>query len=205
MFDITEKNSDIVPMENVELIRNAIKQSIPQLSINCVIFRFYHQKLQIPVVQPLSSEVRVIPGGYIYQNEGIDEAARRIVYEQTQIEEPFLNQFGSFGAASRDFEKEFQSISNAQIPTDILQWLSQRFVTIGYYSIVGNQEVEVKTNLFFKNVEWMDVDKAESLALDHSLLLSEAKTVMARDLLSQPLLMNFFPDVLTLPELQKLY
>ena len=63
----------------------------------------------------------------------------------------------------------------------------------------------LKTNPFFKNVKWMDIEDTSELYLDHSLLVAEARKVLVRELLSQPLLLSFLPNEFTIPELQKLY
>ncbi|MEK6155068.1 NUDIX domain-containing protein [Flavobacteriaceae bacterium 3-367] len=181
------------------------KRFIPQLSINCVIFRFNGQELQVPIVQPIQDEIWVIPGGFVYQDEDIDDAAKRILYEQTQIDLPILGQFGTYGPADRNFASELSAFKNSILPSDIIDWISQRFVTIGYYSILNRQPVDLKTGPLFKNGRWVNVKETDTLALDHSLLVSEARKVLGSELLSKPLLLSFMPPTFTIPELQKLY
>lgn len=191
--------------EKIDILRADIPKFIPQLSINCVIFRFYNQQLQVPVVQPINSDLWVIPGGYIYQNEGIDAAAKRILFEQIQIDDPLLNQFATFGPADRDFKTEMSSFENPGIPADILDWMSQRFVTIGYYSAVSVQELEMQASVFFKNPKWLNINDTDQLDMDHTLLVHEARKAMSKDLLRLPLLLNLMPVEFTIPELQCLY
>ncbi|NQU51870.1 MAG: NUDIX hydrolase [Bacteroidetes bacterium] len=191
--------------ETINSIRKDISESIPQLSINNVIFRFREQTLQFPVVQPANSNLWMIPGGYVHQNESIDNAAKRILFEQTQINDLLLSQFGTFGSTDRHFENQVSTFRNLEIPKDIIEWISKRFVTIGYYSVLRGQNIEIKSSPFFKNVKWMNIEDSGKLALDHSVLVSEARKVLAKELLSQPLLQSFMPTEFTIPELQKLY
>ena len=72
--------------------RNTIINSIPQLSINMVIFRFSKEQLQFAAVRLIDGKKWLIPGGYVFQNESIEEAARRNLMEQTQIDHLVLNQ-----------------------------------------------------------------------------------------------------------------
>lgn len=181
------------------------RKFIPQLSINCVIFRFNGQELQVPIVQPVQDEIWVIPGGFVYQDEDIDEAAKRILYEQTQIDNPILSQFGTFGPADRNFASEMSAFKSSILPKEIIDWISQRFVTIGYYSILSRRPVDLKTGPLFKNGRWVSVKDTDTLALDHSLLVYEARKVLESELLSRPLLLSFMPPTFTIPELQKLY
>lgn len=189
----------------IDSIRKDISNCISQLSINNIIFRFWEQTLQFPVIQLIDSDSWMLPGGYIYQNEGINDAAKRILFEQTQIDNLLLSQFGTFGSANRQFKLEMSVFEDLDIPEDIFKWFSQRFVTIGYYSVVGNKDIGIKTNPFFKNVKWMDIEDTRELYLDHSLLVAEARKVLARELLSRPILLSFLPKEFTIPELQKLY
>ncbi len=191
--------------ESLEFIRKELKRCIPQLSINCVIFWFDGDTLQIPVVQPINADIWSIPGGYIYQNEDIDEAAKRILYNQTQLNNLLLSQFGTFGSAKRAFDKEIILFTESGFPQDIVEYMSQRFVTIGYYSIVGSVKTKLKTDPFFKDVKWINVKDADTLALDHSQLVVEAVKTLRQELQSKPLISSFMPDTFTIPELQKLY
>ncbi|MEM7380845.1 MAG: NUDIX domain-containing protein [Bacteroidota bacterium] len=186
-------------------IREDIPKFIPQLSVNCMIFRFCDQKLQVSVVQPIKSDFWAIPGGFVYQDESIEEAARRTIVEHTQVSDLILSQFGTYGQADRNFKEEFSAFAESLIAPDIYEWLSNRFVTIGYYSILGDLTIELRKNPLFEKVQWMNIEDIEQLALDHTDLVMEARKVMARELLSKPLLLSFMPDTFTIPELQKLY
>lgn len=194
-----------VNQEAIAAIRREMEKFIPQLSINCVIFRFDGDRLQVPVVQPLNVDIWTVPGGFIYQNESIDVAAKRIIFEQTQLDNLLLSQFGTIGSADREFSKEFQSFITLGIPADLAEWISRRFVTIGYYSVVGKQQIELKTGPLFKDAKWIPIEEREKLALDHSLLVSEALKTLRNELQSKPLLSSFMPKTFTIPELQKLY
>lgn len=191
--------------ETIDNIRLEFKKYIPQLSINCVIFRFDGTVLQVPVVRAVQADIWSIPGGYIYQTEGIKEAAKRILFEQTKLENLLLSQFGTFGSAEREFSAEIEKYPSLGFPEDLIKHISQRFVTIGYYSIIGRDQIELKTGPFFKEVKWINVEKTNTLALDHSQLVSEALLTLRAELQSLPLLLSFMPLTFTIPELQKLF
>ena len=195
----------IFSTETIDSLRKSIRESIPQLSVNCVIFRKHEQKLQVPVVLPFNRNTWVIPGGFVNQSESLDDAAKRILFEQTQIEDLFLTQFGTFGSVDRHIDCKESEIEKVEIPEDILEWLSQRFVTIGYYSVLSDPNIELKTSPVFQKVKWINLKDAIGLGMDHSLLVTEARKVLSRDLLSLPLIQSFMPEEFTIPELQKLY
>ena len=102
--------------ETIDSLRKNIRNSIPQLSVNCVIFRMHEHKLQVPVVLPFNRNTWVIPGGFVHQSESLDDAATRILFEQTQIEGLLLTQFGTFGSVDRHIDYKESEIENAVIP-----------------------------------------------------------------------------------------
>ena len=194
-----------VSQETIAHIRKELSACIPQLSINCVIFRFDGGTLQVPVVRPLHADIWTIPGGFVRQSEDINTAAQRILFEQTTLNNLLLSQFGTFGAAKREFAQEIGRFSNLGFPEDIIKWVGQRFVTIGYYSIVGRGQTNLQTGPLFKEVKWINVGERDTLALDHSQLVSEALLTLRSELLSRPLISSFMPEAFTIPQLQRLY
>jgi len=191
--------------ETLEFIREELNSCIPQLSINCVIFRFDGEALQVAVVQQVHADMWTIPGGFVHQTEDIDLAAKRILFEQTQLDNLLLSQFGTFGAAQREFAQEISRFSTLGFPEELVKWISKRFVTIGYYSIVGQEQIGLETGPFFKEVKWINVLESDHLAMDHPQLVSEALLTLRSELQSRPLITNFMPDIFTIPELQKLF
>ena len=189
----------------IEDIREELKLCIPQLSINCVIFRFNGEALQVPIVQPTHFDIWALPGGYIRQSEDIMDAAQRILLEQTKLDNLLLSQFGTFGAAEREFEQEMEGLTKLGVPEDVIEWICQRFVTIGYYSIVGRLQTDLKPGPLFKQVKWVNIEDTNELALDHSNLVVKALSVLRMELQSMPLILSFMPEEFTIPELQKLY
>ncbi len=191
--------------ENIDALKKIIHTSIPQLSINTVIFRFHKEELQFAVVQLVDGNTWFVPGGYVFQNESVDDAARRNLYEQTQINDLVLFQFGSFGSSDRSIGSDNNDIEQMGMPDEIHGWITQRFVTIAYYSIISDPITEIKLGPLYGSAKWLNIEDKENLAMDHSFIVAEARKALARDLLSQPLLLSFMPAKFTIPELQKLY
>jgi ADP-ribose pyrophosphatase YjhB (NUDIX family) len=191
--------------ETIDSWRDTIRTSIPQLSINTVIFRFHKKKLQFAAVQLVRGNLWLIPGGYVYQDESVDDAARRNLYDQTQIDHLVLNQFGSFGSGDRRMKENTSGIEQIGMPEDVRDWITQRFVTIAYYSVIFDPDNEIKVSPLYERARWLNIDDEDELAMDHSTIVAEARKALAKDLLSQPLLLNIMPVEFTIPELQKLY
>ena len=185
--------------------KETISKSIPQLSINTVIFRFHQQQLQFAAVQVASGSLWYIPGGYVYQDESIDDAAWRNLYEQTHLDHLVLNQIASFGSNARRMLTNTEDIDQLNMPAKIHEWINQRFITIAYYSVISDTQSAIKCNPLYNKAKWLNIDQHQELAMDHNEIVMEAQKVLARDLLSRPLLLSFLPGSFTIPDLQRLY
>ena len=190
---------------DIAALRAQFKNNLPYISINCVLFKYFDKELQVAIIRPAVADFWCLPGGYMNKTENLDAAAKRLFFELTQTDHSNVTQFGTFGAADRIFPTEIKDFREYGLPEDIINWISQRKVTIGYYAIAESEDVEINNNMFFKMIKWVNLEDNLDLAMGHNELLSEAKKVLSQDLLSKPVLSSFLPDKFTIPEFQKLY
>ena len=84
---------------------------IHQLSIDCVIFGYQDTELKVLVPKiGLSKDLWALPGGFIRQQESIDEAALRILEERTGLKDIYLEQFRVFGHTERTNREVFDGL-----------------------------------------------------------------------------------------------
>jgi 8-oxo-dGTP diphosphatase len=189
-------------------IRFLEQEAIPQLSINCVIFGFHEKKLKVIMnkIDLGKTTIFVLPGGYIGQDEDLTAAVERIVRESTGLERILFKQFEVFGEASRSFGKEFPDALDALTDSDkrILNWVSKRFITICYLALVDFNKIELKPTQFLQAAQWLPVDQAKILAMDHSRIVKSARETLLKELPHSPVASNLLPSKFTLPELQAL-
>ena len=185
------------------------KEAIPQISINCVVLGFHENTLQIIVnrISLGSKDFLVLPGGYIYQNEDLQDTVKRIVKDSTGLENILFKQFEVFGNANRSFGKEFASALN--VPDHAseldLNWISRRFLSICYLALVDFQKIELNPTEFFDKAEWLPIQKANALSIDHSAIVQSARETLLKELPYSPIESRLLPPQFTLPELQKLF
>jgi ADP-ribose pyrophosphatase YjhB (NUDIX family) len=147
----------------------------------------------------------LVPGGYVFQDESVDEAAKRNLYQQTQLDHLVLHQFASFGASGRQMGVDNSDIEQINMPKDIVDWITNRFVTIAYYSIIADPKTKIIIGELYDSAKWLNIDEVDGLAMDHSTIVMEARKALAKDLLSRPILLSFLPADFIMPDLQKLY
>lgn len=188
---------------------------IKQLSIDCVVFGYQKKELKVLSSKLLFSEnVWALPGGFIKQTESIDQAAYRILQERTGIDNIYLEQFKVFGASDRVnhqlanalSSEEFGGFENLNLRAEALQWLSQRFVSIGYYALVDMRNVKPRKTDFDESVDWYTIDALPKMIIDHNEMVKEGLEAL-RQHLDERLIgfNNLLPETFTMRELQELY
>ena len=84
---------------------------IAQLAIDCVIFGYQDRELKVLISKlNFKGDIYSLPSGFIFQNEGIDEAAHRILRERTGLSNIFLKHFKNFGQSERTNKALLESI-----------------------------------------------------------------------------------------------
>lgn len=179
---------------------------IPQLSIDCVIFGFHENELKVLLSKYPDFDLWALQGGFIWQYEDIDEAANRILEERTGLQRIFLKQFHTFGKANRPtLELSRQFLEKFGIDIQEVPFLKQRFVSIGYYSLVDFQKVNPSVGVFFERSEWFDIQHLPSLIYDHGDMIQKALEAMRMSLDYHLVGFNLMPETFTMKELQHLY
>lgn len=87
-----------------------------------------------------------LPGGFVDENEDLEQAARRELYEETNIETDKMIQIGTFGKPYRDPRGHMVSVA---YQTDLIE----------------NQIVKAKDDA--KDVKWFSINALPELAFDH--------------------------------------
>jgi 8-oxo-dGTP diphosphatase len=196
----------------IDFILNGHEQYMPYLSLDCAILGYHEQQLKILLVRYPSLEQWGLPGGYIRHEEPLGTAANRILEQTTGLKNLFLQQFHTFGDTPyrvhnrtiQDLEQMVQSdLLGITIPKD--NWLLGRQISVGYYALVNFHEVTVRTDTFFEEYRWWDIDQVPELLFDHNDMISKALQTIRLQLYHQPIGASLLPQKFTLPEIHFLY
>ncbi len=179
---------------------------LPSVSIDCVIFGFHDDQLKVLLINFKNTTIWALPGGYIRLEEDMDEAACRILRERTSVQDIFLEQFYTFGQRERVCRDLQQRIFDALgIPLSPDAWISQRFVSVGYYALVDFSKVMPNPDEHLEVCTWYGLDQLPPLAFDHSDIVQKALTALQSRLDHNIVGFNLLPDTFTMAELQRLY
>ena len=147
------------------------------------------------------------------QDEGIDEAALRILADRTGIKNIYLEHFSVFGSAQRSTSYSVEQVlkvleksetRNVVDPTET-DWLKRRFISIGYYALVDIHKVIPTISEFDESCEWYNIKELPPLAFDHSEIVSKALETLGLMLNHKLVGFNLLPEKFTMKEVQDLY
>jgi 8-oxo-dGTP diphosphatase len=163
-----------------DFLQNGHKRYLPHLSIDCVIFGYHDQQLKILLIRYHDQQNWSLPGGYVEHHEGITDAAYRILFDKTQLNNLFLQQFYTFGdSPTRLNQIEIENNHNkvyakANIAIDSDHWLSKRTLSIGYYALVDYQAVTITPEFLVEEYCWFDINSVPQLQYDHNEIIDKA-------------------------------
>lgn len=197
----------IVTNKNVkDFIVEGLEVFLPSLSLDCVIFGFHENQLKVLLLKMKNAKQWCLPGGFIFKDEDVDDAAQRVLKERTGLSKIFLQQFNVFGKPRRsdsNFHREILRKDGVELADD--HWLFRRFVTIGYYALVEYSHVNPEPDNFSDYCTWRDVNNLPDLMMDHRQIAKEALGTLQTHLNYHPIGYNLLPAKFTMPQLQKLY
>lgn len=182
---------------------------IPNISLDCVIFGFDFEKLNVLLMQRELKDEKTaqtlindytLAGYHIFNDEDLDSAANRILKELTGLDNIYLEQFYTFGSTDRVAgEKDKLWLKH------INMGFAERIVTVGYYSLIDSRNATLQPNN--RNIQWYPVDNIPSveMAFDHKQILYKALEALRAKVRTEPVVFELLPERFTLTQLQKLY
>jgi len=160
----------------------------PAVTTDIVIFTIREDELKVLLINralPPYKNEWALPGGFIKEEESLEEGARRELEEETGVKKVFLEQLYTFGQPDRDPR--------------------ERVITVAYYALVPSDELEIRAASDAESVRWFRIKKLPDLAFDHKRILKMAYERLTAKLDYSTIAFQFMPKDFTLSELQHVY
>lgn len=181
------------------------KLYLPGIAIDTVIFGFNDNKMMVLLLQYKNTNSFALPGGFIFKEEDINQAAKRILKERTGLSNIYLEQFYTFGDNRRqDNSLEIIMKARGMKPTKN-HFLLKRFVSVGYYALVDFTKAVPAKDELSDDCKWYDLKKVPKLIQDHNTIIQKALETLRNDLDEKLIGFNLMADEFTMGELQGLY
>ena len=193
----------------ISKLKTYIENTLKEVSIDCVIFGFHDGELKVLLLRWKGTDAWSLPGGRIYLQESIDNAAHRILQERTGLKEIYLQQFYTFGAFERyknmSPEETLKKIEQIFGESGIDVEMYGRTVSVGYFALVEFDQVVATPDWYTDECQWCEIATVPTLLFDHNEMIQLALKALRRQLSYQPVGYNLLPEKFTMPELQRLY
>lgn len=156
-----------------------------RLAADVVVFTIRENDLKVLLLRRAQRPYRgcwTLPGGFVEPKESLEEAARRLLREQTRVEDVYLEQLYTFGEPDRD-------------PRG-------RIVSTTYFALSQSSELDAKS---VPSARWFSTYDLPQLGFDHRRIVGYALERLRNKLEYTTVGFELLPRRFTLSELQKVY
>ncbi len=158
------------------------------VTVDVVIFTIRDDALQVLLVQrgaPPFKDRWALPGGFIHEDEPLEQAALRELDEETGVRDVYLEQLYTFGDPARD-------------PRG-------RVITVAYYALIASDRQTLAAGSDAAAARWFPGGSPPPLAFDHREILEYAVERLRNKLEYTTVGFQLLPARFTLTQLQRVY
>ncbi|WP_258103309.1 NUDIX domain-containing protein [Marinoscillum sp. MHG1-6] len=159
------------------------------VSVDCLVFGYDTNASELKVllfkreVEPFLGEWSLI-GGFVEEEENLENAAVRILDNFTGLSNVFLEQLQVFGNVNRD--------------------PAGRVVSVLYWSLIKIHDLK-KDKAKIHGARWFSLSELPDLILDHKEMVNLGRQELITDAKLKPIGFELLPQEFTLPQLKQLY
>ena len=159
-----------------------------KVAVDIVIFTIQQKQLRVLLVkraiEPFAGQ-SAIPGGFVLDDESLDQAALRELKEETGVGDVYLEQLYSFGDPGRD-------------PRG-------RVISVAYFALIAADHSNLSPGSDAAEAAWCPVDRLPELAFDHRRILEYSLERLRNKLEYTTVGFQLLPQRFSLTELQEVY
>ena len=174
-------------MASVNVTAHPATQQVKVAVDNCI-FTVLEDRLHLLLIQMTKvpyAGMWALPGGLIQDEESLDAAAVRILYEETGVADVYLEQLYTFGRPDRD--------------------PAGRVVSVAYFALIHAAGIALRTQPKYADVRWWPCTTLPPLAYDHDAVAVYARQRLEWKLAYTNVVWSLLPRRFALTELQKAY
>lgn len=160
-----------------------------RVTVDILAFAVHAGALEVLLVKRKYDPFRsawALPGGFLTdKDQTLDAAAERELFEETNVNNVYLEQLYTFGDKGRD-------------PRG-------RVVTVSYLALLREEELEIKASSDASGVAWWPVKELPTLAFDHAEIIAYGLKRLRYKIEYTPAAFSLLPKKFTLRDLQVVY
>jgi 8-oxo-dGTP diphosphatase len=159
------------------------------VAVDCIIFGYDLMEKEIKLLlikrsfEPAKGKWS-LAGGFVQENEALDDAACRILYKLTGLRDVFMEQSCTYGKIGRD--------------------PGARVISVAYSTLIKIQDID-KERKEQNEAHWQSISRLPRLIFDHSEMVKKAMQALQMQIKVRPVGFALLPAKFTLVQLQDLY
>ncbi|SEV98562.1 ADP-ribose pyrophosphatase YjhB, NUDIX family [Chitinophaga sp. YR573] len=163
--------------------------NVPQhlVAVDCIILGFENGKLKLLIMQrkvdPMQGEWSLM-GGFLQNEESVDEAAGRVLRQTTGLENIYMEQLACYGNVRRD--------------------TGARVISMAYYALIRITEHDHFLAQQYA-AHWLELHQIPELIFDHRQMIADALKKLRENAHFHPIGFELLPEKFTLSQLRSLY
>lgn len=166
------------------------KNSSIQLAVDAIVFGYSKTDgISVLLIRrkfPPFKDHWALPGGFVREEESLEDAVRRELKEETGAGVSYLEQLYTFGDPKRDPR--------------------QRVVSVAYFALVkSSQYQQLKASTDAEEAQWFSIKELPKLAFDHKEIVQTAIDRVRAKIRYQPIGFELLDKKFPFSDLEKLY
>ncbi len=164
-----------------------MQQSI-RLSVDAVVFGYESGTISVLLIKRKYEPFKdnwAIPGGFVLEDESLEEAVERELKEETGIQINYLEQLYTFGNPKRDPRS--------------------RVVSVAYFGLIKPSAFKIFASTDASAVQWFKIDKLPPLSFDHDEILKLSIARLQGKITYEPIGFELLDTKFPFSDLEKLY
>lgn len=137
------------------------------VAVDAVVFGYDKKGLSLLLIErknPAGKKKWALPGGFVEEDENLQDAARRELQEETNLSLNYLQQFYTFDAIHRD-------------PRG-------RVISVAHLVLVKKNKRQIQGGDDAKTAQWLPISMLPKLAFDHDEIVEKAADVLRQKIAS---------------------
>lgn len=159
----------------------------PAVATDMVVFTLINDQLSVLLIQRGEDPFKglwALPGGFLREDETVEEAAKRELDEETGVKGGHPLQFGIYSKPDRDPR--------------------QRVISVAFLDCIRASDVTLLAGTDAAAVKWQPLEtiKLHELAFDHGTILSDARLAAKKACREAPIAAQMLPEPFRISDLQ---
>ncbi len=159
-----------------------------KVAVDAVVFGYSDNKLKILLIQQkfgTKTNKWALSGGFVKDNENLEEAVIRELYEETGVKANYLEQLYTFGEINRDERA--------------------RVIAVSYIALINPKNYTIKADTDAKDAKWFSVNEIPNLAFDHKEIIDKGLERLKAKINYQPIGFELLNNKFPFSDLENLY